>query len=212
MAFSCMSDRERGHKKRSRRVLGCAAGGATLVILALLAYGLRAWIGFQTLCLCKDDPAWARRVSEYLCGSEWALTLAASDVNVHGGRTNGWSSWILCYTSKDATAAAILKQVIRDPDRPRVDRLEAAWILWKREQQPQQFDEFLELLCDGGNPGIAIARRRIVGYLDPGLLRDKLSQPYNSSIELSESERRHLTETMLGKHSGREEVGENEAR
>jgi hypothetical protein len=91
--------------------------------------GGREHLLFWMLKLNRKNPTAARDLAEQLRQSPLGVALACRDVDVFGGHTRGWSSWIIENTKHSDVALREIA-LIAENGGP-AQALEAVWLSWR---------------------------------------------------------------------------------
>ena len=166
--------------------------GCLVVALLLVSVSWFLWerAAFVALRVVQDDPQWARPIAGSLSRSRQGLELALQDINVLGGTTKGWSSWILCYSSRADMAMPMLTAVADSPQAARSKRMEAVIILWRRTHDRSHLERLYAMVRPAdSSPTVLVARLKLWSFLGaPDELAFLEKEPETASLSMNENQ------------------------
>ena len=138
----------------------------------------------------EDDRA--RPLAAELAKTSKGVGLALADMNVFGGTTRGWSSWILTETALSAEVEPKLKAILSDRSAEAGRRLEAANIMWTRTGETIYLENLFEMVRNPGDIATEWGRRTLSTSINQDELVHKLTVTPAESIVLTSEEFRLL--------------------
>jgi hypothetical protein len=165
-----------GSASNRTRKLGCTVLLISMSLVAVAVYELPSCV-MMALRWNRANEDTARPLAKYLTTRERGVELAMVDMNIFGGRTRGWSSWILTETllpiDKDLNAIA------SNEGEPLSRRFEASIIMYRRSKDLGVMKRCLAL---AGRPG-DLATRQAREILKMELGSDQAMQLLNVSSD-----------------------------
>lgn len=163
-------------------------GVALLCILASTGGCFAERWQFTKLQGISEDTAKAEPLAVNLRNTQRGVHLALSDMNCYGGKTRGWSSWILETSPLSSLVESGLKRVVNDASQGLSRQVEATIILWRRTGDPSWLVLCYQLVQKSGGSTVAMGRKRLTGSADFGDLRARIDVPATQDARASTNE------------------------
>jgi len=134
-----------------------------LVAIAICSPRVLASLRFQAVrCLSgfgeKRTGQVCRALSRQLSDTEEGVELAVADLDCYGGRTSGYSNWILLTSRLHGTVRSRLEEIAENDAQSLERRVAACEILWRRTDEDRWLERSFELAQPGGSPVVSYAR------------------------------------------------------
>jgi hypothetical protein len=184
---------------RAIRRGGIALGG--LLLLAGIAIGYKEYFYFNLLKLrdFQRDTEEAQQIASYLKDTSRGITLALDDMDCWGGKTKGWSTWILASSSLPLVNDR-LERILRDESEWPGRRIQAAWILWRRTRKSSYLIDLFKLVKHEGSTSVKRGRQYLASIAQTQAIQEKLQQNENISLSLTVAEfEEYLKKGLIGK-------------
>jgi len=130
---------------------------------------------FYKLQEARRESDRARPFAEQLSKTSKGTALALADMNVFGGTTSGWSSWILMESGLATEFEPKLKEIIADQSADPAKRVEAAHIMWVRSKDTVYLEKMFEMVRPPGNPATEWGRRKLATSINPEEVAKKIT-------------------------------------
>jgi hypothetical protein len=180
----------RRYAKKGGLVAGGALGALILaaVVLALAFPGnpleKASWQWFY-LQLNRSEAAAARRTAREMSSTHAGVRLASRDIDIYGGKTRGWSSWIMRRTEYREYAMSELREAVCDRTAPLARRAEACLLLAELAPSREIAKVLYGMVRAPDGTATEIVRSRIIRMVDDPVLRRALEVKANEPIGIS---------------------------
>ncbi len=148
----------------------------------------KAHIQFTCLKAWRRDTAKARAVSEGLAMRPAGVRLALADMDVFGGTTRGWSSWILKHADDGEFAEKGLWGIADSRSQRASRRIEALWILWERTGDKKALVRIFDLVKQPGGAAVSLGRERLGRLFQEQVISQTISVPASQPIGMGEEQ------------------------
>jgi hypothetical protein len=138
----------------------------TFCCLAFLGWLLSSDIAFYGLQVFREEEPIAEMLARKLMLSSRGVSLALDDVDCFGGRTAGWSNWILESSTRTNQCENALHVILKDDHETLSRRVEACWILWDRTGDPSRLRDLFLLVQKRGPPAVGAGRKLLASAVD----------------------------------------------
>jgi len=149
-----MGPRRRNALLLSALALACFAATVYLVFS-------REDLWFWLLRLHRKNQEYAQQYAQKLSSTKRGIDLALRDFGVFGGKTRGWSSWILLFSPHQEYVVGRLKGIVADENTDLDRRLEALLILWERTRDDSYLIVCFQAVQNPGPPLVFLVRGRL---------------------------------------------------
>ena len=166
-------------KSRERKSLMVA------FVVILCACSRREERLFAELKDAPRDSVRARANGLELSRTRKGIDLAVADMDIFGGNTRGWSSWILVASESVDLVEPRLKRLMADSAVASEKRMEAANILWLRTRETSYLDELFRMVQRPGNLEVDWGRRRLSKAFVSDDVKKAITLPASVAIPLS---------------------------
>jgi len=174
--------------KLARKLIYPLSALVGLALVCLLAFSggclTERW-QFTRLQAVSEDTEKAEQLARHLRSTERGVHLALNDMNCYGGKTRGWSSWILETSPLSSEVESRLRRITDDTSQGLPRRVEAAIILWQRTSDPDWLIQCYQFVQKAGGPTIAMGRKRLAASTDFGDLRAQIDVPASEDARAS---------------------------
>jgi predicted transcriptional regulator len=154
---------------------------------------------FNILIINRKNPIKAEKLARELAKTKNGILLSIKDLDVYGGHSRGWSSWILVNNKNDKfTIEEIEKELKRDISNSK--KIELFYVLWRITKNKKYLVDLFINVKNGNNSVVAIGRRKLASSL-ARIDRDmskKIGDSENNSIEITIEE----FKKVIGKPQG----------
>ncbi len=159
---------------------------AVAVLLPVLVFkGCAGEAGtFRQLRLASKHPDEARPYAMKLRSSKAGVALAFRDMDVFGGQTRGWSSWIVQTSPLDEEVEERLFELVDGNATPLPKRLEALWVLWKRTGDDKRLLEMFELVREPGPLAVGYGRGQLLRAFDDPAAQEMFNVPASEPLNI----------------------------
>lgn len=140
---------------------------------------------FSELEDARREPETARTIATELSKTPEGVELAIADMSIFGGKTRGWSSWILTNSDLNTLVEGRLKKIAGDLSLATEKRLEAANILWYRTQDVSYLEVVFVMVQPAGNLETEWGRRALSTAIAPEDIANAITVPASEPISLS---------------------------
>lgn len=130
----------------------------------------------------------ARPLATEVSKTSKGVELALADMNVFGGTTGGWSSWILMESALTNEVEPKLKGIIANRSADPENRIEAAHIMWVRTKNTGYLETMFEIVRSPGDLATEWGRRKLATAIDPEEVVKKVTVPSTEPIPLTVEE------------------------
>ncbi len=167
---------------------GRLAAGVLFVALCTVGaalYSCSAGVDMLFLQWSRKEPTNAASYAARLMQSPAGVRLAIRDIDVFGGSTRGWTSWVVEYNTVCSETDELLAHVAADETESLPRRLEAHWILWRRTGEPGHLASLFDAVRKPGPPAVQIVRQRLADAVRSLDLHRRLEVPASQPIDLT---------------------------
>ena len=156
--------------------------------LFVLTGCLKSKLLFFKLKLWHKDTKETRTLVEQLSKTPEGVKLALKDMSVSGGKTGGWSIWILEYTNI-TNVNSRLKKIAYGSEYPIQKQIQALLILWHRTHNTKYLYDCFIKVSDEGSPAVSAGRIKLYTYISEYTnIYDSLCLPRQEKVRLSTNE------------------------
>ena len=143
---------------------------------------------FWNLQEARRETDRARPFAEELSKTPEGTRLALEDMDVFGGSTRGWSSWILIESSLATEIEPKLKEIISDQSIDPSKRIEAAHIMWARTKDTIYLEKMFAMVRGPGDQATEWGRRKLATSIESEEMAKRLMLPPTEPIQLKDDD------------------------
>lgn len=178
------------------------SGMALLLIILVLNYqNIEALIYYNILQYHNRGDDTSQKMANTLSRTKMGIKLCLRDIDVYGGSTRGWSSWVLIHS--DADLQYIIKRLesIVHSQEGKAKKIEALLILWKRTKEDRYLVQLFSLIrqMEPNDSKYTLERGRkelFVAMERPKELEKVFAVPPESNIEMTTEEFQKYCESI----------------
>ncbi|MCM8538319.1 MAG: hypothetical protein NE334_20420 [Lentisphaeraceae bacterium] len=141
---------------------------------------------FKSLIKHRANTDVSEPIAKRLMLTEVGLEKSINDLSVFGGKTRGWSTWILINSPKKEKVTNDLKDKLNKLEKVSF-RIEAYWVLWNLEKTNNHIISLFKLVHKAGGAEIQSGRGKLMKTIadkHPSLI-DLVLKPSKDDLDLT---------------------------